>query len=543
MRVWVFLIFVAALLLRVINLSQYPFGFTPDEASFGYDAYSILKTGADQWGQVLPMSLKSFGDQKMPLYSYLAIPFVYFFGLDEFSVRLVNAILGSLACLALYFLVIESIGNKKVAFLSMALFAFSPWHIALSRGAFEANLTTFFLPISILFFLRGIGGKKYYLLIAAVGFGLNLFTYHTARLLTPLILIFLIFAYRKKIAFKKDYLFFLIIGFFLVLALSTYFFGAGSRFTTASIFKLANDAGGDRYLTTLVGLPDPIARVFSNKASFLFRKFIGNYLSYFSPQFLWTNGPNEGTYGMLPGWGVLPFFEIFFLGAYIYRFIKKPRTFDYFLIFWLVTSPLPAAISLGPGFAANRVAFAMPAIQIASAWGGIYLFEHLFRRLKKELVITLFAIMFLVSFFSFLRNYFFLQPVSQARAMIYGTREVFEKTLRYQHNYEKVVISKSISEPHIYYLFYNKIDPNIAQEFIAELSFSGQYEWVDQIPEYGIDKYIFKGLNYREYEGRSNYLLVGSLDEFPSNVDYVDKVDYPDGKTAFVLVDSINLSK
>src|SRR3989344_7686229 len=90
-------VIVLAFLLRVIGLSNYPSGFTQDEAAIGYEAYSILSTGKDSWGQQLPLMLRSFGDFKLPLYSYLAIPFVAVFGLNVFSVRLVSAIFGTLA--------------------------------------------------------------------------------------------------------------------------------------------------------------------------------------------------------------------------------------------------------------------------------------------------------------------------------------------------------------------------------------------------------------------------------------------------------------
>ena len=51
MRLWLGLIIFCAFLLRVVGISNYPIGFTPDEASWGYDAYSLLKTGKDQWGE------------------------------------------------------------------------------------------------------------------------------------------------------------------------------------------------------------------------------------------------------------------------------------------------------------------------------------------------------------------------------------------------------------------------------------------------------------------------------------------------------------
>ena len=187
------LILVVAFVLRVTWLDKYPAGFTPDEASFGYDAYSILKTGNDQWGHTLPIVLESFGDFKSPLYAYLTIPSVAIFGLSKFAVRLPNALLGTLAVLVVYLLTKELFKDKKLAVVAALMLAISPWHIMLSRGAFEANLTTFFLPLGILLFLK----ERYTL--SAIILGLNLFTYHSAKLVTPLIVGFMVFLYRDRL--------------------------------------------------------------------------------------------------------------------------------------------------------------------------------------------------------------------------------------------------------------------------------------------------------------------------------------------------------
>src|SRR5688572_20592021 len=107
------LILLAAFCLRLASLSSIPSGFTPDEASFGYDAYSILKTGKDQWGKSIPILFESFGDFKSPLYGYLTIPTVAVFGLNKFAVRLPSALIGTLGVLITYFLVKEIFGKKK----------------------------------------------------------------------------------------------------------------------------------------------------------------------------------------------------------------------------------------------------------------------------------------------------------------------------------------------------------------------------------------------------------------------------------------------
>jgi len=69
--------------LFLYKLTSSPPCLNADEATNAYDAYSILKTGKDQYGNFLPLRFKSFGDYKLPLLTYLAIPFIKVFGLNE----------------------------------------------------------------------------------------------------------------------------------------------------------------------------------------------------------------------------------------------------------------------------------------------------------------------------------------------------------------------------------------------------------------------------------------------------------------------------
>src|SRR5438270_3600910 len=87
------LIIVLGFFLRIVNLQVSPPGFNADEAALGYNAYSILKTGKDEWGETLPLVFKSFSDYKPGVYVYLDIPFVALFGLNELAVRLPSIIL------------------------------------------------------------------------------------------------------------------------------------------------------------------------------------------------------------------------------------------------------------------------------------------------------------------------------------------------------------------------------------------------------------------------------------------------------------------
>ena len=83
-----FLIVVLAFVLRFVQLDSLPPSLNWDEVSHGYNAYSILKTGKDEWGKFLPIIFRAYGDYKLPLYIYITAFSEFIFGLNEFAVRL-----------------------------------------------------------------------------------------------------------------------------------------------------------------------------------------------------------------------------------------------------------------------------------------------------------------------------------------------------------------------------------------------------------------------------------------------------------------------
>lgn len=541
--------------LRLFALSSYPVGFTPDEASFAYDAYSILKTARDQWGHVLPLTLESFGDYKSPLYAYLAIPFVKIFGLTKFAVRLPNALLGSAAIFIVYLLVNELFPQKGLRFriydlglseMTALLLAISPWHIMMSRGAFEANLTTFFLPLALYLFLRGLKKPKV-LLWSAVVFGLNLFTYHSAKLVTPIIVIFLIFLFRKelkKIERKKILVSGLVFLVFLALTGYTFSSGAGTRVQDVSIFRGALQAGAEERVVAInSAMPPLLARLFHNKFQVALRRFAGNFLLYLSPQFFFSQGPAEGTYGMMPGKGVLYWFELpFLLGFLLSVFNKLKEKGVVIIAAWLLLAPIPAALATGPGYAANRAAIMMPAIQIALAVGLFNLWGVLKARLKKETLVKVglsYLAVSLLFFASFLESYFFLSPTKTGKAMLYGNLEVAQWLTANIGKGREVIVSRKLSEPHIYIAFATSWDPKDYQKTTKDWRYKEKgLGWVDQLSEYRLANYAFKNIDW-QVDAKSGAVLVGKPEEFPEGTLSLKVFKYPNGEPSVLVVDPL----
>jgi len=543
-----------AFLLRVVSISSYPIGLNPDEASFGYDAYSLLKTGKDQWGQSWPLTLRSFGDFKLSLYAYLTIPSVAVFGLNEFGVRLPNSIFGTLAVLATYLFTRKLFKDPKISIVASFLLAVSPWHIPLSRGAFEANLTTFFLPLGVWAFLKG-KDKQRWMIVSALLFGLNLFSYHSARLVTPLLVLVLVLWKSKELSGSDTLIHaglsrhrWAIIAFliFLFVAGYTMLTGAGSRGADIAIFNPTDrwTAVADRrYEALLQGFPDSLARVFSNKIVYTFEQFVGRYLTYLSPKFLFMEGPAEWTYGMIPGRGVLYLIELPFLLTAVWMAMRGRVPALGILFLWILLAPIPAALAKGSGFAANRAAIMMPALEILSAYGAIVLYDLLVNKWRDQWVKRFlrygFVVLLLTSLAFFLEDYKYHAPIRAAEAMHYGKREAVEFVKSVEENYTEIVFSRSLSEPHIYVAFYNKWAP---LDYQGETPDWLRYErerrsFLDQLGEYRLGKYVFRSIDYTKDKTAEGILLVGKPNEFPEGVHAVKKVLEPDGKLAILVVD------
>ena len=104
---------ISSIILRFVALDRIPSGSYVDESSIGYNAYSILITGADEHGAKLPLFFKAFGEYKNPLFIYTVVPLIRLFGLSLWTVRLVAALYGLGTAVILGLIVKESLGGRS----------------------------------------------------------------------------------------------------------------------------------------------------------------------------------------------------------------------------------------------------------------------------------------------------------------------------------------------------------------------------------------------------------------------------------------------
>ena len=427
MKIKLFLILLLAAVLRFYQLGQVPSGFINDEAAFGYNAYSLLKTGRDEFGKAWPIIFHSFGEGKLPAYIYLTMPSVAIFGLNEFAVRLPSAIFGVLTVLVV----------SRWSLVAGLVLATMPWHIHFSRAAFEANAALFLVTWGTWWWYA----KKRKLSLTS--FILTIFTYNAARLFTPLWFGWL--AWRQR----QTKLFLVFLGFWAALM-----FLPQSRQRLAGTTIFQTQSGVDQRLEQKFAetrnQPLWLTRALHNKPVEYGLDFFRRYSSHFSPEFLFFSGDPIRPRYRVPDMGQLLWLELPFLLIGLYLTIKKRQ---WWILLWLGLAPLPAAITFETPSAIRSYLMIVP-LAIIIAYGVSTAWQKL-RLLGQVFLILLFS----YNLIHYLDAYFIHAPVHQPYEWQGGYKELVQRVNQLMPNYEKALITDSRGTAYIYFLFYNQYDP------------------------------------------------------------------------------------
>ncbi len=187
-------------LTRVLCLDLLPGGLNQDEASSGYEAYSIMTYGIDRNGMSYPIHLISWGSGQNAAYSYFCIPFLKVISNPEIALRLPMALAGCLSLFLTYY-VIKSFTDEKIGCLTLSFLAINPWHIMKSRWALESNLFPEMVLLGVLLLLLAIRKKNYFAFyLSSFVLALSSYSYGTSYFfLFFFVLIFLVYLLIKKI--------------------------------------------------------------------------------------------------------------------------------------------------------------------------------------------------------------------------------------------------------------------------------------------------------------------------------------------------------
>lgn len=469
--------------LRLYRIDKAPPALNWDEAALGYNAYSLLKTGKDEYGQVLPINFRSFDDYKPPVYIYLIVPFILGFGLNEISVRLPSVIAGTTVVLLGYVFVYKITKKRPVALAAAALLAIEPWSVFFSRAAFEANFALMLFIVALI--MIGFSRVNKWNLVGGVAMaGINTLVYHSAKIYFLLLLIVAVWRGKKIIGLKK--LIILMVLGTMPLIVSSFWGGGLARLSTTSIGKLYKDSN---------------PYVFAGE-------IVNRYFAYFSPAGLFVRGSNEPNQHVL-GYGIFYVWEfgLLVVGGYWLirnRSCKVVRNY----LKWTLLLPLPATITWS-WFSPIRV---LPLFFILSCCGGIGL-AIIVEKVKGVARLGLLTIMGLAGIILVGQMWItqiITMPYLEYGNWQWGFKETIQAIAPYKNKYHQVIWETSQAQPHIFSLFYSRFPPTVYHQFLNE---SGGVP----IPRINFDipGITFRKIFWPKDRDLKNVLFIGSVYSLP----------------------------
>lgn len=524
------LIFILSLGLRTVSLDRIPVSMTIDEVAVAYNAYSILKTGRDEYGISFPLAFRSIGDYKAPLLVYIMVPAIHIFGLDEFGTRITVALFGAMTVPILFLFARKLSKSDFIGLFTSLSLAISPWHIKFSRSTFEAVLGLFFVILGIYVFLYAMERKGKLLWLCAIVFCLSAYAYHAERVFTPLFVLALGVIYRKNLMEnKKNTLIGLAVGALFILPLIITLLSPKATIRAQSTFitrdfelnKLFHKDGEERNLGSYI---------LDNNFLISFNFWAKRYLDYFDPNFLFVKGMGY-TLSNAPDIGLLYLIELpfFVLGFYLLVFKKYLISFKYRLIIlsWLVLGPIAASLANNAQHALRSLTW-IPIPQFFAAVGLFYIYGKIKVTYRKIIIVLYFLFLFFGLGY-FINLYTVSYQLFSSEFAMDGWKEAAKFALANQDKYKEVVIDPrfgtlgpyTVGTPYLYILFYGQVDPVLYQADPRRKEFETSSNF---------QNFTFREINWAEGEGsdknKKDVLFIGSGWVLPAEDDKVAKKFY-----------------
>ena len=543
-RVQIYLILVLffGAIFRLWGLGKIPEGFHADEAAFGYNAYSLLKTGKDEYGKVIPLVLRSFDDYKGAIYSYLTVPFVALFGLNEFSVRLPTAIAGIVIVLVSAVMTLALTQNVLLSLVTATVVSFSPSSLLLSRVQSDPLVAVLFMLVGWYCIGKYVGSKKSIWVLCGLGVWIiSCFTYASPRVLLLGFIPLLFWFYYPQLDKKMKLVFTIIIVSILFTSIYLMFESSGSRFGQTNIFssqdvilplneQIREDGvAGSTILST---------RMYHNKIVDYGRYIIHNYANYFGFDFLFFQA-YQPEREKIPNIGFMYLVDLPFMLIGLYQIIKSKKRWGYFIFGWLLFTPLTLAVFGQETPNIHRYYFSILPGSIIVAYGIIQSIKFTHKNIRPFVIIGI-AVLYSMNISYFIHELFVHQPLHFPYYRGFAYKEMVHSLQNIYHSYDKIVVTKTNQSPYIYLLFYMGYSPKRYQQ----LGSPRDYDYT------GFEKYIFVPLDCpnikyqqaiaQQYpKMRVLYINKGGC-SITTNSKLIQSIGWRDGSEAFQFVENVS---
>ncbi len=451
-----------AFAVRFYHLSDVPPGIWLDESSIGYNAFSLSQTGQDEHGFFRPLFFKAFGEYKNPIYIYLTSFLIRLFGLSILTTRFMAVIFGVATVLLTYF-VGKLFIKQNTYWIPALLLACSQYHIIFSRIAYELISLPVLICLGLIFVYKE--DKPYQNAIyAGIAFGLTIYSYAIAKLLTPILVSAVIIFKRNGRGQREIRRHLLTIVCAVLIAAPGIVFslrGPGmARYQQISIFNHRHQA----YQVSL-SKPDSFIRKNADKPLIVVPVlFAKNVMAHASFKYLFLEGGHCIRHN-ISGYGIESRFHI---PAFLIGLIWLFRRREYVLLVWFFAAFIPPSLALVDIPSETKSIGLVPVLQIIIAVGYATLFEGIKTIFKSRKFVDLihheFMILLVLEMlilWPFMTAYFTSNTRTSAVAFDAQWREIVEDTEKILASGDEVTISETFSVYYIQILFHAQRKPAV----------------------------------------------------------------------------------
>lgn len=509
--------------LRFWNLDNYPIQLNHDEVSQIYDAYSILQTGKDIYGNHLPLAFLSTGDYKVGHYIYLSLPFVYLFGIEESTIRIPSAFFGTMTIFATFLFVYQLVklsGQKKSAWkigiICALIVTILPSEIFYSRKSFENVLGCFFVILGFYFLLRFVEkAAKEWLILGVLCSSSAMYLYTSHTLTVPMMVLLFLVIFRKHVIsnwriYLSAVIFWIIISLPLLWLMTQ---NQDIRFRARTVF-ITRDV--------------MLGRQLENSPTWtktFFDYLINRYLKQFDIVYLFGNGLNLTNQGYM---GVGPLlliqFPLLLFGVFYLVRNKFERRIKLLLFGLILISFIPSAITFEV-VSPHRSELGFIFLSIISGFG-LYSFLQIIYQVKKliQLRYIFLSIVFgliLVNFIYFWHIYTVNYSYEKSQYLHYPFAEISRYIFMEFDNFDQIIIDP----------LYGQAAPVRAVAIHYYLGYYGKYSPLDFQKEYrrdnngeSLNKISIRKVNWYADSNLKNTLVIASPWSLPKREEYQSKI-------------------
>ncbi len=296
--------------------------------------------------------------------------------------------------------------------------------------------------------LRGLRERKYWLYLSSISYLLSITTYHSPRLLIPLLLLSFALIFKSQIIKQKKQ----VTKVFIV-----------SLILFSPLIPLQfSSQGTDRALGTSYFSSQPIYKTTT--------QFIRQYSQHFDTTFLFFHGDLNGRHSVRK-LGMMYYFDLPLVLLGLWSITKLQKSPKNFILAWLFLSPIPAALTK-PTPHALRSLNMLPPLILLSALGSIHLI-----RLTKKLprykslkypIALFFTLIVIYNLSVYLEEYYLRYPQITALDWADGNKQAVQAIKDNYSQYDTIYLTQKL--PLIYLATYLSIPPKEYQQIENKLT-------------------------------------------------------------------------